>query len=422
MKIRILSTIIAICAAILPAYSSVLEVCATCEYSSIKSAIDAAQKGDLIIIREGVYREGRIVVSKSLHIRGIGYPTLDGGGESEILTITADNVIVEGLRINHVGHSYTEDRAGIRVQRASGVELCDNRLDDNFFGIYLEHASDIRVHRNTILGKAVTESSSGNAIHSWYCKRITITDNIARGHRDGIYLEFTESSKVSGNISKDNLRYGLHFMFSNDNSYDRNIFMKNGAGVAVMFSRRIQMHANRFEQNWGKASYGLLLKEINDADISGNIFKENTIGILVEGSNRIEYHDNLIARNGWAIKIAGGCLDNKIYNNNFMSNTFDLSVHSAAREELLSHNYWSQYSGYDLDRDGIGDVPYRPVKLYNYVVDKTPEAMILLRSLFIDLLNFSEKVSPVFTPKKVLDNKPRMDPVDFSDRGLLSLK
>ena len=51
-------------------------------------------------------------------------------------------------------------------------------------------------------------------------------------------------------------------------------------------------------------------------------------------------------------------------------------------------NYWSSYSGYDLDKDQIGDVPYRPVKLFSYVVNRTPETIILLRSLFVDLINF----------------------------------
>ncbi|MDB4728518.1 nitrous oxide reductase family maturation protein NosD, partial [Saprospiraceae bacterium] len=135
---------------------------------------------------------------------------------------------------------------------------------------------------------------------------------------------------------------------------------------------------------------------------------ENTIGIYVEGSTRINYFENDFIRNGWALKISGGCLDNKVTENNFISNSFDLAFNSAINNNTFDGNYWSDYSGYDLDKDGIGDVPYRPVKLFNYVVNKTPEAMVLLRSLFVDIINFSEKVSPIFTPKNVVDNMPRM--------------
>jgi nitrous oxidase accessory protein len=53
-------------------------------------------------------------------------------------------------------------------------------------------------------------------------------------------------------------------------------------------------------------------------------------------------------------------------------------------------------------------VPYRPVKLFSYIVNQTPETIVLLRSLFVDIINFSEKVSPVFTPDDLSDEKPLM--------------
>ena len=204
------------------------------------------------------------------------------------------------------------------------------------------------------------------------------------------------------------MRYGLHFMFSNENEYHHNIFTNNGAGVAVMFSKFIKMTDNTFIKNWGTASYGLLLKEIYDAEIENNIFQENTIGINVEGSTRINYFKNNFVNNGWAIKIAGACYKNIFKENNFLNNSFDISYNSKLNDNEFSTNYWSDYTGYDLDKDGFGDVPYRPVKLFSYVVNQTPEAIILLRSLFVDIINFSEKVSPVFTPDNLVDNEPLM--------------
>ena len=168
------------------------------------------------------------------------------------------------------------------------------------------------------------------------------------------------------------------------------------------------MKDNTFSFNWGSAAYGLLLKEIYDAEISDNRFEENTIAVNVEGSTRIKYMRNTFLRNGWAVRIAGGCFSNDFSSNDFMGNSFDVSYNSKMNDNTFDRNYWSEYSGYDLDRDGIGDVPYRPVKLFSYVVNQTPETIILLRSLFIDLLNFSEKVSPVFTPDDLMDHTPQM--------------
>ena len=171
------------------------------------------------------------------------------------------------------------------------------------------------------------------------------------------------------------------------------------------------MYENEFLYNWGQASYGLLLKEIYDAEIIDNYFDHNTIGILVEGCTRLEYRENDFHANGWAIQMSGGCLDNTFTQNNFLTNTLDLVVNSQVNNNQFNGNYWSEYAGYDLDRDGLGDIPHRPVKLYAYVISKVPESIILLRSLFVDLLNFSEKVSPAFTPDKVIDTQPLMQAV-----------
>lgn len=394
-------------------FAKEIEVCKTCKYTTIVDAIESSKNGDVVLVHKAIYKEGNIVVDKSITIKGLDLPILDGESKTEILTVIADDVTIEGLQIQNIGTSYLEDRAGLRIRKSKNFIIKNNVLLNTFFGIYLEHSSDGVVEGNQLIGEAELEMSSGNAIHLWYCKRIKIRKNLVQHHRDGIYLEFVDHSIVEQNVSENNLRYGLHFMFSNNDDYYKNEFRRNGAGVAVMFSKKINMKNNLFEYNWGKAAYGLLLKEIYDAEIENNIFKENTIGIFVEGSTRINYHSNEFLNNGWALKISGGCLNNEVVNNNFVSNTFDLSISKSNDENKFDKNYWSDYSGYDLDRNGIGDIPYRPVKLFNYVVNQTPEATVLLRSLFVDIINFSEKVSPVFTPKNVVDNEPLMKRISF---------
>ncbi|CAN0573545.1 unnamed protein product, partial [Laminaria digitata] len=237
---------------------------------------------------------------------------------------------------------------------------------------------------------------------------VEISRNEVQGMRDGIYLEFVDGSFISDNYSHDNVRYGLHFMFSNHDEYRNNTFEKNGAGVAVMFSKWIKMIGNTFIQNWGSASYGLLLKEINDGEVVNNKFDRNTIAVYVDGSSRVNFTNNIFRQNGWALKVSGGCYANHFTSNDFVANSFGISYNSMLNDNTFNGNYWSDYSGYDLDRDGIGDVPYRPVKLFSYLVNKTPETIVLMRSLFIDIINFSEKVSPVFTPDALVDHSPSM--------------
>ncbi len=374
-------------------------------------AIATAEKGDTVLIKEGTYFETNILVDKPLTIIGENFPVIDGEMLDHIITVTADSVTIKGLQVQNVGVSFIEDRAAIRVEKASHFKIINNKIYNAFFAIYLANSSDGIIRGNKVKGEAVEEMTSGNAIHAWYCKRLDISQNEVYHHRDGIYLEFVHESRIFENNSRFNLRYGLHFMFSNDDEYYHNVFRDNGAGVAVMFSKNILMHDNLFINNWGRSSYGLLLKEINDADIFNNVFDRNTLGIFIEGSNRITYRKNDFIRNGWAVKMHGGCTDNHFSHNNFLQNTFDIAAEARGTDNSYDENHWSEYSGYDLDKDGLGDVPFRPVKLFSYVINQTPEAIVLLRSPFVALLNFSEKASPVFTPTDLMDHHPRMQPV-----------
>ncbi|HEU5169539.1 MAG TPA: hypothetical protein VFU46_03325, partial [Gemmatimonadales bacterium] len=103
---------------------------------SVAAALALAAPGDRIVIRAGVYREPQLVVDKRVEIVGEGEAVLDGGGQHEVLTVRADGVVIRGLTIRNVGASYTEDRAGIRLDQVSGCVIEDNQLEATFFGIY----------------------------------------------------------------------------------------------------------------------------------------------------------------------------------------------------------------------------------------------------------------------------------------------
>ncbi|OWW27495.1 nitrous oxide reductase [Zobellia sp. OII3] len=386
-------------------------VCESCVVKSISEAVALAIDFDTLLVKKGTYKEYNILIDKPLTLIGENYPIIDGEDQGEIIRIVSDNVTVDGFFIVNVGTSYTTDYAAIRVVKSKNFLIQNIVLEKLFFGIYLEKSSHGKVYHNKIIGDAIDEYNSGNGIQLWYSHHVEVSQNIVQGARDGIYLEFSDNITIHNNKSTDNLRYGLHFMFSDDDMYTDNIFENNGAGVAVMFSKRIKMKGNTFRKNWGPAAFGMLLKEINDAEISGNTFEENTIGIHIEGSNRIEYKENNFVKNGWGIKVLGACYANTFSANNFLYNSFDISYNSKLNDNVFDGNYWSAYTGYDLDRNGIGDVPYRPVKLFSYIVNQTPEAIVLLRSLFMDIIDFSEKVSPVFTPDNLLDTNPLMTKV-----------
>jgi nitrous oxidase accessory protein len=375
---------------------------------TIRHAIEIAQNGDKILIRKGRYAEGNIAVNKSVTIAGVDWPVIDGEGKWEIFTVNADDVTIEGLIFQNAGISYIQENAAVKLKKIKNASVVNNIFEMNFFAVYLANAWNCTVRNNRIRSVGTTESSSGNGIHLWSCRNITIENNTIHGHRDGIYFEFVKDSRIIDNISESNMRYGLHFMFSDSCLYTRNTFRKNSAGVAVMYTRGVAMLRNTFEKNWGPASYGLLLKDISDSGIEGNVFSGNSTGLYVEGSVRIKITKNNFFQNGWALKLMANSNDNVFSENNFEGNSFDVATNSRKNFNTFHHNYWSAYSGYDLDRDGIGDVPYRPVSLFSILTQKQPETLILLRSFFISVLDMAEKILPILTPETLMDATPMM--------------
>jgi nitrous oxidase accessory protein len=413
MKIH-LSIILLIISACFTSAQTVTVCITGCDFKSIQTAVDSSKSGDSIFIKSGLYKESNIIVyKKSLYITGEEGTIIDTQNEGYGFSVEATDIIIKNLTIKNIKVSYTKEYAAILLFKSYDFIIENISVENAFFGFLIQKSKDGLVHNNAISGEGKAEADSGNAIHLWHCENVNITNNDVRRMRDGIYLEFGSSAYIAHNYSTENMRYGLHFMFSNNNTYENNIFEANGAGVAVMFSKKIKMYSNIFKKNWGTASYGILLKEINDAELKHNIFEDNTIGINADGTNRITYTENTFKNNGYAIKVHGACYDNIYSRNNFLYNSFDLSYSGNLNSNKFENNFWSNYTGYDLDKNGIGDIPYRPVKLFSYLVNRTPESIVLLRSLFIDIIDFSEKVSPVFTPENLIDNQPLMTQVTW---------
>ncbi len=379
-------------------------------YSSIQKAINAVVDGDTIIVEPGLYKEGNIIIKKAISLLGKGLPVLDGQHKYEVLSIKSDNVVVSGFSVQNSGYNSLEDPGAIKVYESKNVTIVNNQLSNNFFGIYLQYSRNCIVKNNTIIASGTEEQKIGNGIHCWKSDSLQITGNRIEGHRDGIYFEFVTHSVVWRNIAAGNVRYGLHFMTSNNDAYFSNYFKNNGAGVAVMFTKNIVMMNNTFEANWGAAAYGLLLKEIADCYMSGNRFINNTTAIFMDGISRVQFEKNSIKGNGWGIKIQANCIDNTLAHNNFLGNSFDVATNGTLILNKFSHNYWDKYEGYDLDRDGVGDVPYRPLSLYAVIVENNPATMLLYRSFMVTLLDKSERVLPNLTPENFIDNTPLMKP------------
>lgn len=378
--------------------------------STLTKAIAIAKHGDTILLNKGIYKEGNIIIRKSICLIGIDNPILDGETKNEILTLTGKNIVIRGIHFANAGYSSMNDYAALKIIDATNILIEKNTLINTFFAIHISNSTHSAVRGNTIRGTNKSEHLSGNGIHLWKCDNMTIEDNNVRGHRDGIYFEFVTASVIKNNISEMNVRYGLHFMFSHNDTYLRNTFHNNGAGVAVMYSKSVRMENNIFDKNWGPSAYGILLKDISNSYISNNKFFQNTVAIHMEGSSRIEISKNAFHGNGWALKVQASCDENTFHHNNFNGNSFDVATNGTMTLNQFYNNYWDKYDGYDLNKDGIGDVAYHPVSMYAMVVEQNPATLLLMRSFVVSLLDKAEKAVPGLTPENLVDEAPMLKP------------
>jgi nitrous oxidase accessory protein len=396
--------------AVLPLGAAEWQVGSGRQFARIRDAIAAAGAGDTITVHGGVYREGNLVIDKPVTLVGLDRPRLDGEKRHEVITVAAEHVTVRGFDLVDSGTSSLRDLAGIKVANVSHATIEDNRILGCSFGIYFSKARDGVARRNEIRGAPVAEQENGNGIHAWSSERLEVTGNEVHRHRDGIYLEFVTDSQIARNRVSECLRYALHFMSAHRNVYRENEFLRNGAGVAVMYSREVQMDSNRFGHSWGSAAYGLLLKDISDSRITGNIFEYNSIAVTIQSSSRMVFERNQFRENGWALQVESSSTENVYSKNNFIGNSFDLTSNGDLNLNRFEDNYWDRAEIYDLNRDGVGDVPYRPLSLFAKLVDRVPAALLLLRSPLVHFLDRAERVFPTLTSDGLFDPRPAMRP------------
>ncbi len=388
-------------------------------YQSISSALAAASGGDTIRVHSGTYVEN-IILDRPVHLIGIARPRIVGSGRGSVVTVTAPGSTVSGFRIEGSGSDLQAEDAGILL-KADGNTVENNDLVDILFGIYLFNASNNLIKGNTITGRREIESGErGGGLHLWNSAGNTLEDNIVSHARDGMYIQSSPNNTIRRNRVSE-LRYGLHYMSSDDNRFEDNVFINNVAGAAIMYSQRIELRRNAFVHNRGFSSFGVLFQDCRDCIAEENLILDNAVGIFLEASIRSSFRKNTIAENDVAMQVFSSSERNNFGQNNFINNLSPLQLvgtsSSIAWDAESGGNYWSEYDGYDLDGDGIGDVPHRIHNVFEYLEGNFPRLRIYLNSPAAQSIVVAEKSFPILRASNEFDRKPLMRPVKFESRS-----
>jgi len=387
---------------------------------NLQTVLDQSTDGDVILLSSGRYL-GNFVIKHAITLRGDKSTIIDAQGDGHALSLKNSHITVDNLHIENWGSDLTEQHAGIYSdQKANNIVIKNNRLKGDGFGIWLQKVEFIKVINNVVEGNTQLRSADrGNGIQLSIVKHAEVRGNEVFHTRDGIYIISSQENLIESNTMHD-LRYGIHYMYSHNNQVIDNYAVNTRAGYALMSSRNLIVRGNSTENS---EDYGFLLNFITSSTISNNIIKkvwtkpENKVlgrdgkGLFVYNSAYNTIKGNLIDTAEIGIHLTAGSEKTKVYNNSFINNPIQVKYVSNKKQEWSLNgkgNYWSNYLGWDMDSDNIGDVIFEPNDGIDKLVWQYPEMKMLMDSPAVIILRWVQRQFPVLKPPGVKDSFPLM--------------
>jgi nitrous oxidase accessory protein len=389
--------------------------------------IAAAAPGDTVTIAKGVFHE-HIVIDKPISLVGVDRPVIDGDNSGDIIEIRVPDVTVRGFVIRHTGIDLDKENTAIRVL-APRTRIEDNILQDVLFGIDLREAPDCVIRANHVGAKKLDIARRGDGLRLWRADRTRIENNQFKDGRDAI-VWYSKGVAIRGNTAVD-CRYGLHLMYSDDVVIEDNQLTGNSVGVYLMYSTGVELRHNTLIRNRGPSGYGIGLKDTDLFSVRDNLISQNRVGIYVDGSpfstrKPGEFTGNTLAYNDIGFTFLPSARGNQLSENNFIDNIDQVSVAGRGRLDANTFwkgergNFWSDYSGYDQNADGVGDFVHESQTLFENMMDKEPKLRLFLFSPAQQAVEFVGRALPSIRPEpKFVDEVPLMKPVP-TPQGLAS--
>ena len=406
-------------------------VLASANGMTLQEQITAAKPSETIRVPAGVHL-GPIVIDKPLTLLGEPDAEIRGNGTGKVISITADDVTVTGLRIIGSGLQLSNDDAAIWVI-GNRARILNNVIADSLHGVYLKKVSGVQILNNRIQGKTTLAASTepvekgigqsaencdttlvanrrGNGIHQWNCERNLIRGNEISDARDGIYFSFTNNSRVENNLIH-HVRYGLHYMYSDANIFENNTFTENAAGAAIMFSKNMVVRGNRFVSNRGYRAYGLIFQSSDNSRLEQNEISENAVGLSFNQCNQNEVVGNRVTRNYIGLRFGSNSDANRFTENIFTRNLHPIETGASdvSGSFWAVHgvgNLWDTELELDLDRDGIADIPHRELDLFGILRRDFPAVAFLSESPAVKLLRFANERAVIPGMSSIEDPAP----------------
>jgi nitrous oxidase accessory protein len=410
---------------------------------SLQAVLDRAQEGDVIELAPGEYKGG-IRIDRRVVLTGRPGAVLVGAGAGNVVTVTAPDVTVRGVTIRGSGHDLQTMDSGVFLEKTAERALIeDNRFEGNLFGIYVHGAAGSRVLRNIVEGaRGGRTQEAGNGVSLWNAPDVTIAQNTFRYGRDGI---FTISSRKDRFVNNrfEQVRFAIHYMYTNDSEVSGNFSVGNRVGYAIMYSNRLVIRGNISDRD---RDYGFLFNYANYSEIEGNRVAGgplvNIAGsadespdeergmvpeikpaqsirsgpekcVFIYNTNHNRLRNNWFEGCGIGVHFTAGSEGNEITGNAFIGNRNQVKYVGTRNLDWSKGgrgNYWSDNPAFDLNGDGIADTAYRPNDLVDRVLWTAPAAKVLINSPAVQVLRWAQAQFPALYPGGVVDTRPLIAP------------
>ncbi len=343
---------------------------------------------------------------------GINYPVIQGEKNGDAITVRKGRCSIKGLVIRGGGSELRKEDSGLKlIGDENRIE--NNIFEDTLFGIYLYRSKGNKILNNKFYGRSYIPSPDrGNGIHLYDTSENILENNFITDYGDGIYFDHADGNTIRGNYLT-GLKYGIHFMFSKDNRFEENISIKNIAGAVLMYGKGNIFRKNVLADCKGFRGFGLLYVEFSDSVGKDNWIIGNSIGVYVDNSWRNVLRNNTIANNVIGIFFKSSSEENEIFENNIIRNIVQVQTERAESNNKWfkegKGNYWSDYMGYDLNNDGIGDVPHRLTSYFAFLMENYPTLSLYFYSPSVNALEVSLKAFPLRDIPTLIDPYPLMD-------------
>jgi nitrous oxidase accessory protein len=379
---------------------------------SLQAAVDSGASA--LCLAPGRY-EGPVRIEHAVTVWGPREAVI-GAPYGTIVTITGAGAHLLGVTVDGTGGSFDALDAAVKVTghdiRVEGVAITNA-----IYGVLVEKSERVHVIGNHVQGDRETAMGlRGDTIRLWETRDSVIENNFVEDGRD-VVVWYSNGNRIVGNRIVRG-RYGAHFMYSHNNVVQRNELRGGVVGVFAMYSRGLVLEHNVIVDAGGAAGMGIGIKESGNITLEHNVLVHDAVGIYIDASP-LQLTDTLVIRNnvlrldqaGFVFHASGHRIT--IENNDLADNDVQVRVDGGgtAVDVDWRGNYFDDYTGYDLDDDGRGDVAYELRSTTGQLIAEHTNLKLFRGTPALGLVDAAAHLDPLFQPQLVLaDPQPRMSP------------